>query len=351
MAAKDSKDVKSSSGSSLLPKSVSASGAAPLSRSGKPKIRVQKIVEDYVSVNGDDVSPPPSPLSPARNGKGLGRPGETDDKSALDESALAECRQKLSAEALLLEQRFLSQRREKNDPSDYKHFYVLSANAVNPWTVSGQQNAAQICSPALGTGVNQRIGNTIALIGARIRVTILLQPTAVSTQNPVWPEITIMLIRDKLPITPGTLPVLYADDTNPPSSQTALFSRLGVAQAPQNDRAAVINPSAYNRYHVYHISHHMTSDMARSDAQVTSVANPLLSVANTRTKQIDLYIPLHKVQVVFPGFASTNPIQNSVFFVMRCDYASAVVDAANGFYPTYTYSIDTKFCDVQEDCE
>lgn len=343
----DKKDVKLPSSSSLFSKGLSASAPAPVSRSGKPKIRVQKIVEDYVSVNGDET---PSPLpSPIQRSKVDGCPGETENKSTLDESA--ELRQKYAAEAQLLEQKFLAQRREKNDPSDYKHFYVLNPFLVNPWTASGQQNAYPICIPALGTGVNQRIGNVIALISARVRISIILTPTGVSTQNPVWPEITLMMIRDKLPITPGTLPALYADDTNPPSSQTALFSRLGLAQAPQNDRTAVINPSAYNRYHLYHISHHMTSDIGKQDIQTTSVTNPVNSTINVRTKQIDLEIPLHKVQVVFPGFASVNPIQNAVYFVMRCDYASAALDTANGFFPTYTMSVDTKYCDVQEDCE
>lgn len=321
----------------------------------KPRKRKIVWVEDTASLcdqsssSDDDVpSPPPSLPTPvcvrtSSIGKATDQP--TVEPSAADRDKF---RADIATEALILEQKFLTQHRDRDDPSDYKHWYqMVSTGAPSPWTASGIELYAPLCIPALGDAVNQRIGNSITLLHTRIKVCFYSNTTAASLQSILWPKITMLVIRDKLPITPGLLPSLWANGTNPPSSQTALFDRLGLISTPTSDRCAVINPTAYNRYHIHHLSTTDTQTWGKGGPiqHNDDPVNPTHGFNLFRFHEETIDIPLHEFNMVTPGFGNVNAVQNGLYFLMRNDYGGPANEANNGFFIGYTWSSDTTFKD------
>lgn len=361
----DLKDVKQPvllpsrlSGTAAAPK---PSGSVPKSAPDSPYVRVTpsgtQVLDELVDTRIDTdacLSPPSSPR-PTTDGKPC--PGTDEccspdpgrDQSALAkfyESRLDAIYRELDDRRQVLERAYLKSHGERGSLSDWKHYYLnvqVSPAFVNP----GQQNYYQLCTPAVGSAVNNRITNKIAMHSTRIRGIISVVSTGLFTLSPIFPQIKIFVIRDKMPVTPGILPNLIATDSNPPSAQFTLLSRLGNAQGVQNDRTAVINPIAYDRYHIYKI-HNVDVQKMRDTMEVPNPAVYNSGTVNNATYEFDWDIPFHMLGVPFINSGSLNPVMNSVYIALTCDYAGPVLDAANGFTLDYRITCDTKFRDIQD---
>lgn len=250
----------------------------------------------------------------------------------------------------MLEQQYLSRHRERSDPAEHKHYYTaaLFNNPTPAWTFNGQENYYQLCSPGIGTAVNQRLTNAAEVIGSRIRICFSITPTgAAFTQPPLYPTITLMIIRDKLPITPGTLPPMYANDANPPTGLTNVFGRLAQSQTPPMDRVAVLNPNSACRYHIYKIEHYDTYEWLK-DALSISTTDPTVASVPRRLVNKEFYIPLHGIRHQWNSVTAVSSIINPVYVMLRVDLANNVADANNGFYINYMFTADTEFRDLQD---
>lgn len=346
MASKDSKDVKSGT---LLPKGVQPSAAPPLARSHRPKVLRQRIVEDYVSLDGDacDLSPPSSP-SPGP----FGHPSEPDAKSqSADQSAVAgpvtaqQCVAKLKsaldAESALLEARYFSAHRERYSPADHKHFYI---NAVQLAMAAGTEYTHFLNRISAGNGIDARLGTRIGNRHLRARISFHIQPTGQFTTVPLFPTVTAVLYRDKLPVTPNIAPPIYDTDTRPPTGAYNMFSRLGSTQSPQTDRCAVINPIAYDRYHIYKVHHMDSRQWAPADQLQMSTNSDSGTVSNT-FHQLDMDVPLHDFETQFSNSAIAVTTENSLNLCLRLDWFRAT----DGLQINYHITTDLTFDDVQDD--
>lgn len=354
----DSKDVKSP----VLPKSVSASAAAPVARRVREKKRV--LIEDWVSADGasseDDVPatssavptaanalPSPSPSAKCSDGK--------DDQSSMADkwdSKLSALQSELDARYAALEHDYFAAHGERSNPADCKHFFttnLLPSPAFG--AISGTEFASALCNPGGGNQINQRLTQTIKVHRIKLRVVFNLIPVGLASGTIVWPRITMLVLRDKLPSIPGTFPPMWATDFNPPSGDFNLFSRLSLAQNFSNDRMAVINPVAAERYHVYELKHFDTKkwyDGADRFAGNSATLGAGWVQGMQHSEEFD--INCHGAKSVFDSAtAGSQAVQNAMIVVFRSDYNSTAQETSNGFTFSYTWSQDATFEDVADD--
>lgn len=367
------KDVKSSA--PVLSSQVRQSAAPPKPRVGR-KVR---IVEDYVSIDGDAVSPPTSPLASgsASGGVCTGATFRTgsDSKGAVGSGARsAACKagpdSPTSSEksdgagagterdgervepvvsAAADKALALMSRRKHPDITDYKHFYQLVNPAPPAFGTSGTERYLPLCAIAGGIGLNNRLTNKIRVHRSIIRLWVAIQPLSVSTQAPVWPTITMMVFREKVPAVLGTPILMYATGANPPINTNTIMDRLGQVQSVANDEVAIRAPVNSDKY-VMHLMRKI--NLREVLGHLTpSPAGALQNAWNTpfSAKTFEFDIPWSGTEVQYNEQSQVSATINALWVNLRIDYAGGANDTANGFRTDYVMTTDTEFTDVQDD--
>lgn len=349
MAAKDTKETKDSkhvapsvslkgSGTgSVLSKVVSGAASAPKSRLGAAKKRV--VIEDYVSIDGEDPdgSVSPDDLSPrsaslAARGLAPSQANPVDRSLALTDAELEQF--------LLREIASRGGSRHEGSLAESKHLYG-AAGAL--FTVGGTEVASASTAIALGTTVSTRLTNTVCL--RRLRLKFLLTRVFVASGNTlgaVQPEVHFVVFRDKTPAIPGTAPTVHGTDAAPPASISLIFSRLGGNQGPDTDRTMILNPITEDLYHIYTYkrfkwSNEGTQQMGTLGTQEWAFP----TMYQVHEENIDL----NEVRQIYAGSAAT-PITNAVYCVFWSD---VVDDNGLGFTQGWRLVSDCEFHDVQDD--
>lgn len=243
-----------------------------------------------------------------------------------------------SADAALIRQLLLKQRgglgsTEKS--AERKHYYIVGQFALgNPETTLP---LARIIG---GTASNTRLTNTVKLVKLRMRFSVARTPTGPSVAPARSPIMRYLYWRDKIPATPGTAPTLWGTDSNPPSSNTLMFSRLGSAAVVHN-ATAVFNPITALDYHVYEARTHELNDRSTFDFTTPATA---YGVAAPQKWMFDHEIHLHNVRQNYAAFASTAADVNDIYFTAICDDDYSLL----GYLDYLTYTVDLEFEDVQD---
>lgn len=241
--------------------------------------------------------------------------------------------------------------------SQRKHKFILINHG--PWLVQGDSYGTNCTSIDEGTGPNQRVTNCVKIHSLRIKQVWRIQPNAAfSSVNPIFPECKTVVFRDKVPTSPGNMPIILATDTNPPITTTPLFVRLGAGQTPWADRKAVLNPNTAGMYHIYHVDKVHGSELVGDVSLVSSSTDQTTWAMDGHAITKEYYIDCHGVKVLYSQLSgSLMPMVNAIWYVVRVDSggvsaapspapAGQPTDAQNGF-GTYVYStIDVEFEDV-----
>lgn len=222
--------------------------------------------------------------------------------------------------------------RHEGDLADWKHYYLAAGNN----SLSTTELSYPLTTIAGGTGVNQRLTNTIAIRKGRIKIHLRRNLTAAPTAQATDPTITIVIFRDKIPTTPGTMPVVHGTDANPPASATLLLSQLGSTNAAAI-ATAVRNPITEDAYHIYRI---LKVQLERNWTYIsTNLAQP-----SVESRIIEVDIDFNMVQQKYATYAATAADINNLWL---CAYAN--VDYTNyGFTDTIAVTSDIEFCDIQD---
>lgn len=354
----------------VLPQRVSSHGSA----AGVPVPAPPSPAGSYVSVaavpgpadddDGKSLSSPPPPSSVPKSaaaaadddfdyGSDPADPAadSDSDQPGLDDrlrARIAELESAVDAERQYLANEYLSRHSERRNPANHKHFYGDYQSVVPGFPASGTEIANQLNIITAGVGVSNRLGSAVRLRHIHIRLKINVSPhVAFSTQQPVYPVITCILLREKICAIAGALPNMYASDTDPPSGQFNLMSRLGLPQSATTDRMAVLNPAAFNRYHVYLMRHYDLQYNTPGYCPFVQTGTWQQCIALPSTKMYNFKIPLDCITHYDPDGTNTFPFTNSLWFIMRSDYAGAANDTANGFRVSFDYTWDLSFDDVQ----
>lgn len=297
---------------------------------------------DYVHVD-DDVEEkklPPRP-SPAR--EGLVRQvssGPRQDSVEVPEvhPFLASLGFDSAEVATLLRQELIQERlggRHEGSLADYKHQYTTNGAAIT--TLSNTENSFPLLAVAGGTTVSTRTGNTIAARHCRIHLLFRRVLTGVPTAATYDPTITVVVFRDKIPTTPGTMPTVQGTDANPPASATLLFSQLGASSATAMS-LPVRNPITEDAYHVYFYGNYKLDTHAGYNYINTNLGLPA-----PQNKKVVLDIPLHDVQQKYTSYAATSADTNNLWLMIKAD-----TDYLNmGFTDSVCVVTDCEFYDVQ----
>lgn len=235
----------------------------------------------------------------------------------------------------LLQER--SRGRGEGSLADWKHYYTSSGPISITTTNQIDFPLARIAG---GTAVNTRTAATIKLRKCRIKIAIRRIPTATATVTPdTVPVLQLVYWRDKVPTTPGTVPVLWIPGTNPPASGTAMFDSLGGAATDQRI-LAIRNPITEEAYHIYHYEEH-TLHMHEGYQMTT----PATGYGNAAPQFwiFDHNIDFNDVQQNYPSYASSQSDINDPYLTIRISSYSAT----NSFVDQYTVVTDTEFYDEQ----
>lgn len=225
--------------------------------------------------------------------------------------------------------------RHEGDLADWKHQY-RTINATTGTTAEAPYSLAAIAG---GTTVSTRTGATIALRKLRIHFrherTLNGTPTNVTRA----PSLFVVVFRDKIPTTPGSVPVIHGTDSLPPSSGTLMLSQLG-----QNTVDAVSlmvrNPITEDAYHVYAI-HRLHLPTA------AGYGNFSAGTLGQCAPQVQVHhwdIDLGGVQQKYSSYAATDPDINNIAMVVFSDQAYTGM----GFTETFAFVSDVEFHDVQD---
>lgn len=218
--------------------------------------------------------------------------------------------------------------------ADFKHIYSMASQAL-----SGTEYTASLCRVVGGTAANQRITNTIRLRRVHLRYSIDRNITATGTAAADTPIFTIVVWREKIPATVGTPAVIYGTDSNPPSSPTLMFSRLGSSAVNYNS-LAVLNPVTSSDYHIYDVQHICLNDQSYS--YVTPATG--LGLPSPKRWIGDVKLDLNSVKQNYSTYTSTDADINAVWFTIQTDRAYTNY----GYQDFFTYTTDCEFEDVQD---
>lgn len=240
-----------------------------------------------------------------------------------------------------LRQQLLQRGSRHGDTSlaEWKHFYKTNcASPTAPMSTETSFNLAQIIG---GTTVSTRVSNTILLHKLRLKFRIEVEcPFSVATTSGVDPQtFHVILWREKVPVTPGTPPTLYATDTNPPTSATAMFSRLGVGITDDSMDLVVRNPSTQMVYHIYKMwrliqpVHNQVVATAPSGVTTSVIATPWVHIE-------DFELELG-CQQIYQTFSDTDSEVNNIYLTIVAN------NNMQGYISTFAYTSDIEFRDIQ----
>lgn len=219
--------------------------------------------------------------------------------------------------------------------ADWKHYYTTTG----PTNFSG---TTQINFPlariAGGTAVNTRTGNTIRLRKCRVKI-FIQRATQVPSAVDVTPYLQILMFRDKIPTTPGTVPTIWIAGANPPTDGSAIFDALGNT-APEARPISIRNPISESQYHIYGYHEH---SLNLSEGYTFQTSPALQGYAAPKHWVFEYNIDFHDVQQKYPTYASSQPDQNDVYLCFRVHNFSANYS----FLDSYTVVTDTEFRDEQ----
>lgn len=233
---------------------------------------------------------------------------------------------------------------------DYKHCYFSSGAYVQyiDSPAIGSGGHVVVTNISNGSSLNNRLTNRIKIRRITIHHNISYSAgggsTGISTSVfRTTPTVVLDVVRDKVPITPGTERALYATDANPPTDTNAVYTGLGTNfNTTKQIFHPVRNVNTMDEVHVYrHIPESMHMQYVQGATAATAVA---MSESSSYRKHV---IDCHDVEVQYSttlnSFANVNQIQ--VSFLTDTSTAQQTV---NGLQLAYNYMIDVEFRDVQD---
>lgn len=226
---------------------------------------------------------------------------------------------------------------------DYKHFYTVQYQTVliNDFTTI----AINLSNVGLGTAEGQRVSDVIKCHYLKVKCIHQRYPVANATVLFQHNLGTIGILRDKLPPTPGTAPVFFVQDANPPVSVSGVFSGLGLTQAQSmGAQSSIRNPNTAMDYHLYKI-HHLEAGHVdvNGSANATALGQPSLY-----SHIHDWNIPLHDVHVQYQiAGAGTTAVSNALWLFAGATFTNAQQQAM-GYVEYLTITTDLAFSDVPE---
>lgn len=219
--------------------------------------------------------------------------------------------------------------------AERKHWYNIGG-----FSLASTENTIPLARIPGGTASNTRTTNTIGLIKCKVRITIERLPTTTGTTAARTPGIRWVIWRDKVPATVGTAPTLWGTDSNPPSSTSLMFSRLGSAAVVDN-QIAVFNPITAMDYHVYAAGHEILNDKSTFDFTTPATA---FGIAAPQKWQHEHMIDFHGVNQNYATYAATASDINDVYITYIAD-----IDYTNlGYSDNLAYITDCEFEDLQD---
>lgn len=226
--------------------------------------------------------------------------------------------------------------RHEGSLADWKHYYTTTGPTNFSSTNQIDFPLARIVG---GTAVNTRTGATVSLRKCRIKVYIKRIPVSISSTLADTPPVLQMVYwRDKIPTTPGTVPVLWATDTNPPSSTVNMFVSLGNS-ASTAAALALRNPITEDAYHIYKVHEHIL----QMDEGYNISSSGGFGNAPPKVWIFEHTVDFHDVQQKYSSYATAQSDINDPYLTMRITNYSAT----SSFIDQYTVVTDTEFEDVQ----
>lgn len=245
---------------------------------------------------------------------------------------LVQCQDPDEAQAILRRQLLLQKSLKSQIASaEAKHYY-----AADSFSLSTTENSFSLCRVVGGTATNTRTTNTIAVKGTKIRFHIRRDPTGTSTEAGRMPIITIIVWRDKIPASVGSIPTVIGTDTNPPSSTTLMMSRLGKTDASFNS-VAVRNPVTDLDYHIYDVKH-LELNPENYDYVTPATA---LGLPAPKCWRLQYEFDFHRVKQIYGTYAATDPDVNALYCTVYSDY----IPTNQGFTESVIYTVDSEFED------
>ena len=367
-----SKDTKTDVKHSVLSPKVRSSAIAPKPRLGR-KVR---IVEDYVSIDGDALSPPSSPLASVSASGGVCasasiRSGNADSKGAVgsgsrgtagktgpdspssseksDGDGAGADGERVEPVITVAEELYLRSLSRRSDITDYKHYYQFVNPSNPPFTASGGERYLPLLPVVAGVNLNNRLTNKIRAHRSIIRLWLAIVPNAIGTQAPIWPTVTLMVFREKLPAIIGVPINMYVTGANPPINTNTIMDRLGVVQSVAADAVAIRAPINVDKYVMKLMKHIDTRDTLGEITSAPATAiQPNWNVP-FGAKKYEFDIPWDGTELQYNEATQGAASVNALWANLRIDYAGAANDTANGFQVQYNMSTDTEFTDVQDD--
>lgn len=224
--------------------------------------------------------------------------------------------------------------RHEGSLADWKHNY----RTINATTISTTEAPYSLAAIAGGTTVSTRTGATISLRKLRIKFKHERTLNGTPTNQTRQPSLFVVIFRDKIPTTPGSIPVIHGTDSLPPSSGTLIFSQLGQATA---DAVSMMvrNPITEDAYHIY--------DVKRLSMKMPAYGAFSAGTLGQPAPQVEVHhwdIDLNEVQQKYSSYAATDPDINNICLVVFSDQALTGM----GFTEQFSFVSDVEFHDVQD---
>lgn len=318
----------------VLPQSVPAAAAAPQSFNLNIKDDYQMVSPAKQSVSDSKVLASPTPLLPAGTGikcDPVFEPepdgGSTDDDSKGEGSASTA---KSVREALLM-----------STLHDRVHRYKIAygGNTLAPTATVTHYGLANI---SYGTASDNRLTNQLYIKKLFVKASLVYTANGNSGAGYTPPSVGVCFYVDKMPVTPGTPPILFAVDTNPPSTPNVVYSQLGLNTATSR---YIAMRSTYQPNNVaFTVLRHelLYAPQARDFGLNGNSAGNVTQTSSVKTFEFDLTPQVHNLQVSFADDAATSPCLNTVGMAV---YLTSAV--AGGGY-TYDFTLMLQFEDAVE---
>lgn len=306
--------------------------------------RSNSVQEDYVQVSPSDDEKKEGVQEEGREtlvrhipqGRGLMGMGSQESYPLLafmgsQESELKQIDEELRRELL----KTRSQGRHEGTLADWKHAYNQLSS-----TLSQSEASNTLATITTGTEINQRATNQVRLRKSRISGSIHRVQTGTPSVYLDPLGVHIVVWRDKVPATPGTAQVIHGTDTNPPTSGTLIYSRLGVA-AGIADRNMVRNPITEDSYHIY--KEHLIIIPVPDNASFSTT--PATAIYPPTDHGFEFEIDLNELSQIYPSAGSSTSDINNLWITFWVDtFSSSYAQTLQ-----YNYTIDTEFEDDQGD--
>lgn len=223
---------------------------------------------------------------------------------------------------------------------EHKVYADSADNLTNTW--NGSAISYDLLTIAQGSDQATRTGNTIAIKKIVIRVSVW-QPsnlTAISAGPYVPSELTMLVLRDKVPLNPGVIPTPFATTSFPSTDGTAVYIR---DVAPTYRDAYIRNTNTLQQYEVYHRDHHKLKSPLQFGINSTGTD---VFVNGGWHKHWKYEVPLHGLRVQYKTSSASNTVlTNALWFYMAFDTPSSINGYANA---SYQITSETVFDDCLE---